>query len=207
MEASKKVIKTIGTHSGTFHCDDVTAVMMLKNYLGAAKEAEVVRTRDETVLSTLSLVLDVGGEYNHEKCRYDHHQKSFDTKFKEDGIVKLSAAGLIYKHYGEEIVLNALKELKETLGLDIDLENQSVLDLVYNDFYDSFMKPIDAQDNGMNAYSTKEKPLYTDLTTLPMRVARLNGMWLNQNVNFDEQFKIAMEVARKDFLENLCVTA
>ena len=65
----------------------------------------------------MDILVDVGSEYIPEKLRFDHHQKSFtDTwdnnqdKFKN---IKLSSAGLVYKHYGKEIIRNATKHVWE----------------------------------------------------------------------------------------------
>ena len=79
--------------------------------------APVVRSRDMAKLEPLHIVIDVGGTYSHEALRYDHHQRGFFETI--DGQVgtatgpqdatgafktKLSASGLIYKHYGREIL-------------------------------------------------------------------------------------------------------
>jgi len=66
--------KKIGTHSGTFHCDEVLACFMLKQ-LPEYENAEIVRTRDPAVLGTCDIVVDVGAVYDPEKHRYDHHQR------------------------------------------------------------------------------------------------------------------------------------
>ncbi len=75
----------------------------------------IVRTRDQDVLNTLDIIVDVGAEYAPEKLRFDHHQKSFtdtwdSTNDKYKGI-RLSSAGLIYKHYGKEVVRNMTKSV------------------------------------------------------------------------------------------------
>ena len=67
-------MKKIGTHNGTFHCDEALACFMLR-LLDEYKGAEVVRTRDPAVLSTCDVVVDVGGVYDHNTKRYDHHQR------------------------------------------------------------------------------------------------------------------------------------
>jgi uncharacterized UPF0160 family protein len=59
-----KNVKKIGTHSGVFHADDVTALMMLCFYTKEYKGAEIVRTRDLELLKQMDLVVDVGGEYD-----------------------------------------------------------------------------------------------------------------------------------------------
>jgi len=67
---------TIGTHDGIFHCDEVLACAMLKHLPNYANST-VIRTRDESILEQCDIVVDVGGVYNHDKKRYDHHQKTF----------------------------------------------------------------------------------------------------------------------------------
>lgn len=49
------------------------------------------------VLETLDAVLDVGGIYDPETDRYDHHQRGFDQNFGHGFVTKLSSAGLVYK--------------------------------------------------------------------------------------------------------------
>lgn len=66
----------IGTHDGVFHCDEVLACYMLK-LLPEYKDAEIIRTRDLDKLKTCDIVVDVGAEFDHEKKRYDHHQREF----------------------------------------------------------------------------------------------------------------------------------
>lgn len=39
------------------------------------QDAEVVRTRDPERLAECDVVVDVGGEYDPERHRYDHHQR------------------------------------------------------------------------------------------------------------------------------------
>jgi len=40
-----------------------------------SQNAEIVRTRDQTVLDTCDIVVDVGGVYDPKKERFDHHQR------------------------------------------------------------------------------------------------------------------------------------
>ncbi len=65
--------KKIGTHHGTFHCDEILAVSMLRQ-LPEYTNAELVRTRDQSKLDECDIVVDVGGEFNPDRHRYDHHQ-------------------------------------------------------------------------------------------------------------------------------------
>ena len=64
--------KLIGTHSEAFHCDEVLATSMLLR-TAEFKNAIIVRTRDQEIIEQLDIVADVGGTFDHEKKRYDHH--------------------------------------------------------------------------------------------------------------------------------------
>lgn len=57
----------------------------------------LVRTRDPAVLETCDIVVDVGGQYDPERHRYDHHQREFSETYSGEHLTKLSSAGLIYK--------------------------------------------------------------------------------------------------------------
>lgn len=59
----------------------------------------------------MDVLIDVGGEYDPATCRYDHHQRGFEEVFGHGFVTKLSSAGLVYKHYGLEIVAGASSHL------------------------------------------------------------------------------------------------
>lgn len=58
----RKMVK-IGTHSGSFHCDEALGCFLLKQ-TDTYRDADIVRTRDESTLSGLDVVIDVGGKYD-----------------------------------------------------------------------------------------------------------------------------------------------
>lgn len=100
--------KVIGTHSGTFQADEALGVWLLRQ-TAEFRNAKVVRSRDSSVLSDLDIVIDVGGVYDHSNLRYDHHQRGYDERFDDgkDGMPrcsKLSASGLVYRHYGKDVI-------------------------------------------------------------------------------------------------------
>ncbi len=64
-----KEVQKIGTHDGAFHCDEVLACAMLK-HLPQFKDAEIVRTRDQSKLDQCDIVVDVGGTYDPAKHRF-----------------------------------------------------------------------------------------------------------------------------------------
>lgn len=66
---SSAVMPSIGTHSGTFHCDEALGCYLLKltDRYGAAA---VTRSRDAAKLHGLDVVIDVGGVFDPgELCR------------------------------------------------------------------------------------------------------------------------------------------
>lgn len=97
----------IGTHSGKFHCDEVFACFMLKQ-LPQFRDHSIVRTRDPAQLEKCDIVVDVGGVFDHSAKRYDHHQRGFTdtmrTLEKLNFDTKLSSAGLVYAHYGKDVI-------------------------------------------------------------------------------------------------------
>lgn len=88
---------TIGTHSGSFHCDEALGCWLLQQ-TDRFKTATIVRSRDPAVLAGLDVVIDVGGVYDEATLRFDHHQRGFEHVIGFGGFkTKLSSAGLVYK--------------------------------------------------------------------------------------------------------------
>lgn len=90
--------KTIATHNGNFHADDVFSIAALKCIFPSFK---LIRTRDLAVISKADIVIDVGGEYDADAGRFDHHQRGGAGE-RENGI-PFSSFGLIWQKYGLEI--------------------------------------------------------------------------------------------------------
>lgn len=183
-ESAAKRIKTnpsaplIGTHNGHFHADEALAVHMLR-MLPTYAESSLVRTRDPKVLETCHTVVDVGGEYDAAKNRYDHHQRGFTTTF-PGRPTKLSSAGLVFKHFGKAIIA-------QKLGLPIvkdgDVASPDV-DLLYGKLYENFVEALDAHDNGISVYDPAaiaaagiEKRFSESGFGLGAMVGRLNPNW------------------------------
>lgn len=125
--------KKIVTHNGTFHADDLFASAVLSILLEKKGENfEIVRTRDIDIINSADYVFDVGGIYDPEKNRFDHHQTG-GAGTHADGI-PYAAFGLVWKKFGEEICES--KEISERLEKKI-------------------VEAIDANDNGINLYETK----------------------------------------------------
>jgi len=154
----------IATHNGKFHADDVFGVALLKQLY---PEAQVVRSRDPEVLEQADIVLDVGGKYDVEARRFDHHQLSSGGR--ESGIL-YSAFGLLWQTYGKEFCGN------DDVWLKIDSR---------------LVAAIDAVDNGQDLYSV------SDFGTRPFDLSEYLGLFnpIGQDEEFDSQFFVAVELA------------
>ncbi|XP_072828832.1 MYG1 exonuclease isoform X2 [Vicugna pacos] len=186
----------IGTHNGTFHCDEALACALLR-LLPEYRDAEIVRTRDPEKLASCDIVVDVGGEYDPQRHRYDHHQRSFTETMSslspgKPWQTKLSSAGLIYLHFGHKL-------LAQLLGTS---EEDNMVGTLYDKIYENFVEELDAVDNGISQWE-EGQPRYAVTTTLSARVARLNPTWNQPNQDTEEGFKRAMDLVREEFLQRL----
>ena len=76
---------------------------------------------------------------------FDHHQREFNTVFPGRN-TKLSSAGLIYMHFGKDIIA-------QVTGLSKEDEDMEVL---YKKLYECFIEAFDANDNGISSYDTAQ---------------------------------------------------
>jgi len=195
-DGAAKRIK-IGTHNGTFHCDEVMACYLLK-LLPEYKDADIVRSRDPAVLATCDIVVDVGGVFNASQCRYDHHQRSFDDSMhslsneKYAWKTKLSSAGLVYYHYGERILSHLLNSTPK----------DSFVQILFQKIYENLIEEIDAIDNGIDV-CTAGTPRYIVSTTLSNRVGRCNPRWNQKDHSETDGFYKAMTIVGEEFQDRI----
>ncbi|KAJ3179021.1 hypothetical protein HDU85_004976 [Gaertneriomyces sp. JEL0708] len=155
--------------------------------------AEIVRSRDPAVLEKADIVVDVGGEYVPEKNRFDHHQRGFTETFSANYDIKLSSAGLIYKHFGRDVVAALLS---------MDVSDPRV-EIVYQKVYEDFVLAFDGIDNGVPKYPADIKPKYRDATNASARVSRLNPWWNEPATNYQERFMKAVDMVGAEFAERV----
>ncbi|XP_055933486.1 MYG1 exonuclease-like isoform X2 [Argiope bruennichi] len=187
----------IGTHNGTFHCDEVLACSLLKHAKPEYKNAEIVRSRNMDILNECVIVVDVGAVYEPSCHRYDHHQRSFNHTMNTlnseyPWTIKLSSAGLVYFHFGHEIIANILK-------LPMDSEEVKIL---YKKLYENFIQEIDAIDNGIEPCEGSQHK-YQIHTHLSARVKHLNPSWNEPNPDETKCFEKACQLVEQEFLDRL----
>ncbi|KAM5179439.1 MYG1 exonuclease [Mantella aurantiaca] len=185
----------LGTHNGTFHCDEALACYLLRT-LEPYRDAEIIRTRDPLLLAQCDVVVDVGGEYDPSRNRYDHHQRSFCETMNslypdKPWVTKLSSAGLVYAHFGTQILATLL---------DTE-EDDPIIPVLYDKMYENFVEEIDAIDNGISQFDGEQR--YNVTTTLSSRVAHLNPRWNEPDQDTEVGFRKAMELAGTEFVSRL----
>lgn len=180
----------IGTHDGSFHCDEALAISMLK-LLPEYQDCPVVRTRNPELLAQCSVVVDVGAVYDPANHRYDHHQKEF-TGVLEGYQTKLSSAGLVYKHFGRSILRHCLETTDEAF-----------VDVCFHKLYKGFVEHVDAIDNGISI--ADGTPRYHISTSLSSRVGMLNPAWNEQQTADvqNSQFIEAMALTGGEFVAHM----
>jgi len=154
--------KTIATHNGNFHADDVFSIATLKMIY---PEIKLVRTRDLSVIADADIVVDVGGEYDPETERYDHHQRGGAGQ--RDNGIPYSSFGLIWKQY----------------GLTICEGNQELADSIDG----GLVSNIDAIDCG------HVEGVQTGIS-LSQTISMFNPTW-QEETHFDSAFDEAVEFA------------
>jgi uncharacterized UPF0160 family protein len=165
MMINEKNIKTLGTHSGKFHADDVMATAILRLLLGDIK---VTRTRDENILKEIDLVYDISlGEF-------DHHQ--INKEIRENNI-PYASCGLIWREFGSRVIQKFNSQLEEN---DIS----SIFDYVDK----TLVQGIDATDNGIDIKSEIKVTSISDI------IQSFNPTW-DSTDSKDEAFEEAVHYA------------
>ncbi len=91
------LLRSFGTHDGTFHADEVTACSLLLVF-DCIDRDKIVRSRDLAVLQKCEYVCDVGGVYDPLQKRFDHHQVDY--------VGALSSAGMVLKFLRDSGVID-----------------------------------------------------------------------------------------------------
>jgi uncharacterized UPF0160 family protein len=148
----------IVTHNGQFHGDEVLACALLRNIY---PKCIIKRTRDNKIINKADIVVDVGGIYDPKKNRFDHHQKGCNEVFSKKHTIPLSSVGMVYKEYGKMVLCD----------ISNNKLNSEEINKLYNIIYNSFIKEMDALDNGIKPNSKN----YSINTGLSSTVNKMNS--------------------------------
>lgn len=164
-------IKTLGTHSGKFHADDVMATAILSLLLGDIK---VTRTRDENILRKLDFVYDISlGEF-------DHHQLNKEVR---ENNIPYAACGLVWREFGARVIQKFNSEFDENDVI-------SIFDYVDK----NLMQGIDATDNGIDIKSEIKVTSISDI------IQSFNPTWDSidsKDEAFEEATGYAIEIIKR----------
>jgi len=181
----------IATHSGKFHADDVWAAAVLNLMFPGS---ELVRTRDPATIARADFAVDVGGVWDAEKGRFDHHQKGFQGA-RASGVVYASA-GLVWKEYGPRCVSLVAEQAGHALSLAQATEIANAIDA-------DLVQYLDMSDTG----AARSAPGSYGLSAI---ISGFNPSWLDEQAAGGAEaadalrmtrFRRAMEIAT-DILRN-----
>ncbi|KAL0204787.1 hypothetical protein P9112_000094 [Eukaryota sp. TZLM1-RC] len=182
--------RIIVTHSGVFHADESLSIFLLRQ-IPRFSNATVIRTRDESRMALADVVVDVGGVFDSSTLRFDHHQRPFEETFPGFS-TPLSSAGLVYRHFGKQIIKDRCPHLSDHL-----------VELVHVRLYRNFVEAIDGIDNGVSQYDTDVPKRYSISTDLSSRVKNLNPCWNQSVVDVDHLFAKAVHLVGVEFWDAL----
>lgn len=135
------------THSGQFHADDIFSTALLNLYFKNKEPKTKLkhkRSLKKEDTEKADIVYDIGLIYNPKKLRFDHHQNSPDL-VRANGI-PYAAFGLVFKHFGPELISLVSKE-----------KNKKVINDIFEIVEEKLVQHIDAMDNGMLTYKKQFK--------------------------------------------------
>jgi len=156
------------THGGPFHIDEILAVATIDILLKG--EYELIRTRDPEIIKTGDYVVDVGGVYESENNKFDHHQEG-GAGDRGDGIL-YSSFGLVWKKFGVDVC--GSEEIAEIIDKKIG---------VY----------IDADDNGIDVYEVNKN---INVYSLPKAIKIFRPLF-GEKRTFDEGFLEALTFVKR----------
>lgn len=187
-------IKTIATHSGSFHADDVFGVAVLMRLF---PDHQLQRTRREELLAAADFTVDVGGEWDAARGRFDHHQRGFAgvrPPADVDGVpllaVGYASAGLVWSAYGVDYV----RALAAQRGFALDAT--AVADIAAAIDAD-LVRYIDMVDTGQAGVAR-------GMSGLSALMAQLNTNWMEEQ-GLDATARAQLQETR--FRDAMAITA
>jgi uncharacterized UPF0160 family protein len=115
----QKQLRTVGTHNGSFHADEVTACALLV-VAGLVDQDKIIRTRDLEKLKTCEFVCDVGGIYDPNLRLFDHHQADYTGPMSSAGMI------LLYLYSIQLLAESEYNLLNHSLILGVDAHDNGV---------------------------------------------------------------------------------
>jgi uncharacterized UPF0160 family protein len=177
-------MKTVATHRGRFHADDVTAVAILKLLW---PDIKIIRTRDAERQAGADMRVDVGQMHDPSQGHFDHHQKGGALLYEDEQ--QYASAGLVWKEFGQAVTKQVLKD---TLQFDA---REDDIATIHTNLGQRFFKTIDMFDTG----GCPDLP--DDIITISDTIGYLNPARIPGRESSDEardrQFERAVDLLRE----------
>jgi uncharacterized UPF0160 family protein len=142
------VTKRIATHNGSHHADETFGVAVLTALF---PDHVLLRTRDPDQIARADFAVDVGGEWDPTRGRFDHHQRDFDgarTRLDDQGqpvpAEAYASAGLVWREFGPAYV----RQVAQGMGQQVD---EATLISIAQDVDSALVRYLDLVDNGVDA--------------------------------------------------------
>lgn len=165
---------TIVSHGGTFHADDVFGTAILSRLFPGH---EIVRTRDPELVRNAAFAVDVGGEWDACRGRFDHHQRGFEGArpvLDSDGRliegkkgVAYASAGLVWAQFGADYIASRLQTLPS------DRESEQRILSIWRAIDSAVVQHIDLEDTGVSKSAE-------GLFGLSAQIGQMNTTWLEE---------------------------
>ncbi len=187
---------TIQTHDKRFHTDDVGAVSLLTTYYAQKKtEVQLIRSRNQELLKKADILIDVGGVYDPDTQRYDHHQDDCNEVFDDGFAIPLSSIGMVWKHFGKELLAMYIEVHPEFNALNNWYDH---IDKIHTEVYLKSIQEIDAHDNGVPSIEGGKRNYWTHLS-LGSIISALNTPDTNNENDQMIAFQNAVDLFGKIF--------
>ena len=162
------------THGGKFHCDEVFAYAVLRLALGVSRpgiDHTLIRTRQPDAIASGDVVFDVGGRFEPESDRFDHHQRGAPLRADQ---TPYSAAGLVWRKYGVRAIAALLSPEKPGSKPGSEPGSRDELATrIAEEIDESVVRRIDEIDNGVGP----DGPLRRDTLGLATLIGDINPTW------------------------------
>lgn len=130
----------IQTHCGKFNINDVMAISLLNSYyVNKNQKVQIIRSSDPELFDKADILVGVGGIYCPEESKYDPVNR--EITFDPDTTVQLKTAGIIWFHYGKELV----EMFMEKSNINVDSEEE--VTSIYNDIYHHLIEETDKENS------------------------------------------------------------
>jgi len=176
MKISKKSKKILVTHDGSFHTDDIFAAATFSIYFENLGETfEIIRTRNPEIIEKGDYIFDVGGIYNAEINRFDHHQAGGAGRRASgaEAGIEYASFGLVWRKFGLEVCGSP----KAFEMIDRKL-----------------VAPIDAGDNGLDLVLNKYE---VSPYLIQYFFSSMNPTWQEESLSNDEMFLKCVAIAKE----------